>query len=76
MLDRRLRRALAVPLLAAVVSLLTASGVHAAPRRATSSGSSGWSVQTLQRFLSPDIPLLGWLSKIWAETGMRIDDNG
>jgi hypothetical protein len=73
MLDRHLRRALAVPLLAAALSLLTASGVHAAPRRAPS---SGWRAQTLQRFLSPANPLLGWLSKIWAEAGMRIDDNG
>jgi hypothetical protein len=73
MLDRRLRRALAIPLLAAACSLLTAAGVHAAPRRGDD---PGWRSGAVRYVLHSQVSIWSWLTKVWEETGMRIDDNG
>jgi hypothetical protein len=69
----RIRRALAVSVLAAVSLLLPLAELHAAPRAESRWERSDRAEQVVRRgFASLWSALVG----IWEEAGLRIDDNG
>ncbi|MES1240514.1 MAG: hypothetical protein ABUT39_02745 [Acidobacteriota bacterium] len=67
----RIRRTLAILVLAAASSIVTPAGLHAGPReRPRPSDSSE------RRVLRESHPIWRFLMSLWEENGLRIDDNG
>lgn len=66
MLSIRIRRAVAVLVLAAASSILPLTDLHAAPRDESRA----------MRVMRQNFPVWGFLVSLWENAGLRIDDNG
>ena len=71
----RIRRAVAVLVLAAASSILPPTDLHAAPR-GESRGERAERSPGALRVMRQSFPLWGFLVSLWENAGLRIDDNG
>jgi hypothetical protein len=76
MLSVRIRRAVAVLVLAAASSILPLTDLHAAPR-GESRGERAERSPGVMRVMRQGFPTVwGFLVSLWENAGLRIDDNG
>jgi hypothetical protein len=75
MVSIRIRRAVAVLVLAAAASILPLADLHAAARAESHEGRAERSPGVL-RAMRQGFPVWGFLLSLWENAGLRIDDNG